>query len=149
MRSMRWRRAVAAGALAVALAACGGGSSGSSPGGSTKAAWTAEHAEALATLTTELETARATLSSLQRPDILGTCTLLRDSLGEARKGLPVPDPRSDAALRASLDAVATGTTDCIEGARGPDIPRLEKSFRELREARTLIEVATRTIDAWT
>lgn len=88
------------------------------------------------------------MSSLQRPDILGTCTQLRDSLGEARKSLPVPDPPSDRALRVTFDAVAAGTTDCIEGARGPDIPRLEKSFGELREARTLMEVATRTIDNW-
>jgi len=129
----------------LALCACGG-DSGTAP---TKAAWTSKHGDALATLTTDLETARATLSSLQRPDILGTCSQLRDSLGEARKSLPVPDPSSDAALRAGFDAVAVGTTDCIEGARGPDIPRLEKSFRELREARTLLEVATRTIDAWT
>jgi len=128
----------------LAMMACGGDSSPQSA----KAAWTSKHGEALARLTTELETARATLSSLQRPDILGTCTLLRDSLDESRKGLPVPDGRSDTALRAALDSVAIGTTDCIEGARGPDIPRLEKSFRELREARTLMEVATRTIDAW-
>jgi len=135
---------VVAAASMLAMTACGD----DAPATSTKAAWTAKHGEALGRLTTELETARATLSSLQRPDILGTCTLLRDSLGEAREVLPVPDPSSDRALRVAFDAVTTGTTDCIEGARGPDIPRLEKSFRELREASTLMEVATRTIDAW-
>jgi len=125
------------------LTSCGGDSAPT-----TKAAWTAKYGETLDVLEKDLETARATLSSLQRPDILGTCTQLRDSLGEARKSLPVPDPPSDRALRVSFDAVAAGTTDCIEGAHRPDIPRLEKSFGELREARTLMEVATRTIDNW-
>ena len=137
----RWRAVTVAASLA--LASCGGDSAPT-----TKAGWTAKYGESLEVFEKDLETARATLSSLQRPDILGTCTQLRDSLGEARKGLPVPDPASDRALRVTFDAVETGTTDCIEGARGPDIPRLEKSFRELREARTLLEVAPRTIDNW-
>ena len=97
----------------------------------------------------DLDTARTTLSTLQRPDILGNCTQLRDSLGEARKGLPVPDATADAALRTAMDAVAVGTEDCIQGARGPDIPRLEKSFSELREAHTLLDLANRTLAAWT
>lgn len=130
-------------AVALLLASCGGDSAPT-----TKAAWTSKYGDSLDVFEKDLETARATLSSLQRPDILGTCTQLRDSLGEARKSLPVPDPPSDRALRVTFDAVADGTTDCIEGARGPDIPRLEKSFGELREARTLLEVATRTIDNW-
>lgn len=132
--------------MAAVLAVSCGGSSGART--STKAAWTAKHGAALATLNADLETTRATLSSLQRPDILGTCSQLRDSLGEARKGLPVPDPPSDAALRAGLDAVGVGMDDCIAGARGPNITQLEKSFSELREAHTLMEVATRTLDAW-
>jgi hypothetical protein len=142
---MRRAWASVAGASALLLVACGDGSSDASP----KAAWTAKHGEALRTLSADLETARTTLSSLQRPDILGSCSQLRDSLIEARKAIPVPDPSADAALRAGLDAVGVGTGDCIEGARGPNIPQLEKSFSELREARTLMDVATRTIDAWT
>ncbi|MDQ6727403.1 MAG: hypothetical protein M3066_14730 [Actinomycetota bacterium] len=135
---------VAAPAVA-GLVGCGGGSTAAT---SPKEAWTAKHGAALATLHTDLETARTTLSSLQRPDILGSCNQLRDSLVEARKGLPVPDPTSDTNLRAGLDAVGVGTEDCIKGAQGPNIPQLEKSFSELREASTLMEVASRTIDGW-
>ncbi len=139
---VRARAAVVAAAL---LVGCGGGSE---PAEASKAAWIAGHGQAIAALNTDLEVARSTLSSLQRPDILGSCNQLRDSLGEARKGLPVPDPAADAALRTALEAVAVGTEDCIQGARGPNIPQLEKSFRELREANTLMEVANRSIEAW-
>jgi hypothetical protein len=141
---MRAVHGMMAAVAAVALAC--GGSSRDAP--ASKAAWTAAHGEAITTLDADLATARTTLSSLQRPDILGTCNQLRDSLLEAQKALPVPDPKADAALRAGLDAVGVGTEDCIQGARGPNIPQLEKSFRELREAATLMEVATRTIAAW-
>ena len=109
----------------------------------------ASHGDAIASLNHDLEVARTTLSSLQRTDILGNCNELRDSLGEARKGLPVPDSDVDAALRTALDAVSGGTEDCIQGARGPDIPRLEKSFGELREAATLMDVANKRLAAWT
>ena len=138
-------RAVAGGLAILLLAACGGGS-GSGP---SKAAWTKEHGPALDALETELDAARATLSSLQRPNILGSCTALRDSLNEARKGLPVPDQKSNTALRNALDLISLGTEDCFEGARGPNIPQLEKSFSELREGDTLLDLARRTIDAWT
>ena len=47
-----------------------------------------------------------------------------------------------------LDAVAFGVRDCVQGAQGPNIPQLEKSFGELREAQTLMVVANRTIEAW-
>ncbi len=137
---------VLTGMAALVLGACGDGSSAAP---STKAGWTARHGAAMTALKADLATARTTLSSLQRPNILGTCTQLRDSLGEARKGLPVPDAGADVALRTALDAIGTGTDDCVEGARGPNIPQLEKSFSELREASTLLEVATRTLDAWT
>ena len=129
----------------VLVAACGGNDSG---GADSKAEWLAEHGAAVTTVNADLDTARKTLSSLQRPDILGTCNQLRDSLLEARKGLPAPDPGVDAALRAGLDAVGVGVEDCIQGARGPNIPQLEKSFGELREASTLMEVANRTIASW-
>ena len=132
-------------AVATLLFACGGGSDSAE---SSKATWMARHGEAIAALNTDLEVARSTLSSLLRPDILGSCNQLRDSLAEARKGLPVPHPATDAALRTALDAVAVGTEDCIQGARGPDIPQLEKSFGELREAHTLMDVANRSIEAW-
>jgi hypothetical protein len=143
---MRRAREVAVG---VALAVLVGGCGGDATGAPSKASWTKAHGPALDALDRDLATARTTLSSLQRPDIIGTCNALRDSLAEARKGLPVPDPSSDAALRNALDAVGTGTDDCFQGAREPNIPQLEKSFSELREADTLLEVARRTIDAWT
>jgi hypothetical protein len=142
---MRRGLALGMGVAALLATGCGGGSTSAA---SPKAAWTAKHGPALTTLNADLDRARSTLSSLQRPDILGTCTGLRDSLAEARKGLPVPDPTADAALRAGLDAVGVGTDDCIAGARGPNIPQLEKSFSELREAHTLMDVAGRSIDAW-
>ena len=139
---MRRAWAVAAGAGAAVLMSCGGGSPTS------REAWTQKHGAALAALNADLDTARATLSTLQRPDILGACTQLRDSLLDARKGLPVPNPPADAALRTGFDAIDVGIEDCIQGARGPNIPQLEKSFGELREADTLMEVATRTLDNW-
>jgi hypothetical protein len=141
---MRGVRAAVGGAAIMVLVACSGGS-----GTTTKASWTAEHGPALDALEADLQAARTTLSSLQRPDILGTCGSLRDSLGEARKGLPVPDQKSNSALRSALDLIALGTDDCFEGARGPNIPQLEKSFSELREGATLLDLARRTIDAWT
>jgi antitoxin (DNA-binding transcriptional repressor) of toxin-antitoxin stability system len=98
-------RAAAAAVAAVLLAGCGGNSGGDE---SSKAAWIANHGDAVAALNTDLEVARSTLSSLLRPDILGSCNQLRDSLAEAGKGLPVPDPATDAALRTALDAVAVG-----------------------------------------
>ena len=140
---MRWRRWVVAAAALVPVAC--GGDAAAPP---TKGAWLAEHGPAITRLDADLQTARTTLSSLQRPDILGNCNLVRDSLAEARKGLPVPDATVDTALRAALDAVAVGTEDCIRGAQGPNIPQLEKSFGELREASTLLDVANRTIEAW-
>ena len=136
---------MAGGLALVALAACGRDAGDAT----SKAAWTKAHGPALDALKTELDAARATLSSLQRPDILGSCTALRDSLDEARKGLPVPDQKSNTALRSALDLIAQGTNDCFEGARGPNIPQLEKSFSELREGDTLLDLARRTIDAWT
>jgi hypothetical protein len=139
--------ALAAAAVAAVLSACG--SSGASTATTSKAAWTARHGAAIATLNADLQTAQDTLSSLQRPDILGNCNQLRDSLAEARKALPVPDPTTDTALRNGLDAVGVGVEDCIQGARGPVIPQLEKSFSELREAHTLMQVAGNTIANWT
>ena len=136
---------VLAAGVGMLVAGCGGDSTPPVP---TKAAWTSAHGQAIATLNADLQTARSTLSSLQRPDILGDCNALRDSQAEARKGLPVPDPTVDAALRNALDAMDVGIEDCIQGARGPNIPQLEKSFRELREASALMEVANRTIEAW-
>ena len=142
---MRSARLVAGGLALVILTACGGGSGRAT----SKAGWTRDHGPALDALETELDAARSTLSSLQRPNILGSCTALRDSLDEARKGLPVPDQKSNTALRNALDLIALGTEDCFEGARGPNIPQLEKSFSELREGDTLLDLARRTIDAWT
>lgn len=142
MRTIR----VAVGGLALmSLVACGGGSGGTT----SKAAWMGDHGPALEVLDTELAAARATLSSLQRPDILGSCTALRDALGEVRKGLPVPDQKSNTALRSAFDLIAQGTEDCFEGARGPNIPQLEKSFSELREGATLLDLARRSIESWT
>ena len=141
---VRWLAIAIAGAAA--LPACGGGST---PAPLSKAAWTARYGPAIDRVNADLEVARATLSSLQRPDILGGCTQLRDSADEARKGLPVPDPASDAALRAGLDQIALGVEDCIQGARGPNIPQLERSFGQLREAHRLMEVASRSLAAWT
>ena len=141
---MRSVRVLGCGLALVFLAACGGDSGAAT----SKAGWTKEHGPALDALETELDAARATLSSLQRPNILGSCTALRDSLEEARKSLPVPDQKSNTALRNALDLIALGTQDCFEGARGPNIPQLEKSFSELREGDTLLDLARRTIDAW-
>lgn len=135
---------MAIGVAVVLLGGCGNDSGAAT----SKTGWTKAHGPALDVLDTDLQAARTTLSSLQRPDILGACTALRDSLAEARKGLPVPDPASDEALRNALDAIGTGTEDCFQGARGPNIPQLEKSFSELREADTLLHLARARLAAW-
>ena len=139
------RRGWLAAAALVVLTGCGDDAAPASA----KAAWTKKHGAAISVVNADLATARTTLSSLQRPDILGNCNQLRDSLGEARKSLPVPDATVDASLRAGLDAIEVGVEDCIQGARGPNIPQLERSFGELREAAKLMEVANLNIDAWT
>lgn len=56
--------ALAAVLAAAVLVGCGGGSA---PAKSSKAAWVASHGEAIAALNTDLEAARSTLSSVQRP----------------------------------------------------------------------------------
>lgn len=99
-----------AGLTLVLLFACGG-----SGGATGKASWMEDHGPALDALDTELQAARTTLSSLQRPNILGSCTALRDALADPRKGLPVPDPKSNTASRSALDLIALGTEDCFEG----------------------------------
>ena len=142
---MRTIRAGVCGLALMTLVACGGGSDGAT----SKAAWMKDHGPALDVLDTELAAARATLSSLQRPNILGSCTALRDALGEVRKGLPVPDQKSNTALRGAVELIAQGTEDCFEGARGPNIPQLEKSFSVLREGTTLLDLARGTIESWT
>jgi hypothetical protein len=145
-RRMRLVQTAVAAVAGAAIVACGGGDSATVV--DSKAAWMDAHGAAIATLYADLDVARTTLSSLQRPDILGDCNQLRDSLGEARKTLPVPDPDIDAALRTALDAVGVGVEDCIQGARGPNIPQLEQSFRELREAHRLMEAAKSRLEAW-
>ena len=100
-------RAAVGGAVVMLLVACGGGSDTPS-----KAAWTEKHGPALDALDADLQAARTTLSSLQRPDILGTCGALRDSLGEASKGLPVPDQQSNSALRSELDMISLHIHHC-------------------------------------
>ena len=89
---MRTIRAAVSGLVFVTLVACGGGSGATRLG---KAAWLEDHGPALDALDTELQGARK-LSSLQRPNILGSCTALAYALGEVCcKGAyryPIPNP---------------------------------------------------------
>ncbi|MDQ6615244.1 MAG: hypothetical protein M3083_10970 [Actinomycetota bacterium] len=133
--------------VVVAISAgCGGGSSGKP---ATKAQWLTQHGTATSAVGTELEQARTALMAGDRQAVLGACSLLGDDVTEARKGLPVPDAATDAALRRGLDAVGVGAADCLQGARVASNASLnEKAMAELTDARARMDAADRALAAW-
>lgn len=146
MRNFGRGAAVAIVAFAFA-AACGGGGSGG--GGTSKAGWERSHGQAVTAASTELDQSIAALNKGDQQATLGACTLLRDDVAEARKGLPVPDPASDTALRAALDASATAAADCVQGAQVAANASLnEKAMAELAGARTKLNAAQGALTAW-
>ena len=134
----------------VALVVVGGcGGSGGSSKTLTKAQWSRQHGAAVTTVSTELDRARATLMSGNQQSIIGDCTVLSDSVTAAKKGLPVPDPTSDAALRKALTSTDMGAADCIQGARAASNATLnEKAMAELTDARGQMDQANQALAAW-
>jgi hypothetical protein len=144
----RGRSAFGAVVLVALWVGCGGGSDGTT-GPASKAQWTSRHGAAIAAVDTELDLARTALSAGDRQSILGACTLLSDDVGEARKGLPVPDTRTDSELRHGLDSVGVGAADCVQGARVASVASLnEKAMAELGDARAAMDAAKQALAAW-
>jgi len=138
---------VAAGAVIVVIAGCGHGSGGAPA--SSKANWSAKHQAAVTAVRMELDLSLTALDRGDRQAILGSCGLLRDDVAQARTGLPVPDPATDAALRTGLDAVSTGVGDCIRGAQLASVASItEQAMRELATAKAKMDLADQAIAAW-
>lgn len=131
-------------ALALALGGCGGGSEA---GG--KAGWEAQHGDALAALSTDVDAARSDLSRGDRALVLSSCNQLQATVAETRQGLPVPDQASDDALRRALDQLATAAEDCVAGARqASDARAVEKAIAELKDGRAALDEAQAAIRDW-
>lgn len=144
----RGRSAFGAVVLVALWVGCGGGSNGTTAP-ATKAQWTSRHGAAIAAVDTELDLARTALSAGDRQAILGACTLLSDDVVEARKGLPLPDTKTDSELRHGLDSVAVGAADCVQGARVASVASLnEKAMAELGDARAAMDAAKQALAAW-
>ena len=145
--STGWRVAVGA-LLALALGACGGGSDDGAAAGN-KAGWEAKHGAVVTAVSTDVDAANAALDKGDRPVILSSCNQLQEDLADARKAVPVPDATVDASLRAALDAVGTAVPTCLQGARIANDNRLvEQAQREMKDARTKLDEATKAIDDW-
>jgi hypothetical protein len=135
--------AVVASALAVG---CGGSDSDRA---TTKSDWTKKHGPAVSAVSTDIDTSRNALNGGQRPDILASCNQLQEDLTTARKGLPVPDPASDGALRKAFDTAGAGAADCLQGARIANQASItEKGIAELRDARGQLDEAQKALEAW-
>ncbi len=134
-------------ALVAAAGGCGGGSSG--PAATTKAAWTSQHGAAVKAVSMELDIAQATLAGGNQQNIIGDCSLLRDDVTEAKKGLPAPVATVDSALRQGLDSVDMGAADCVQGGRVASNATLnEKAMAELKAARAKMDAANAALAAW-
>jgi hypothetical protein len=141
----KWVAGVALGVVASTTVGCGGDSDDAT----TKAGWTEKHGAAVKAVSGDIDSSRSALSGGQRPDILASCNQLEEDLASARKGLPVPDPSSDAALRKALDTTSAGAADCLQGARIANQAAItEKGIAELRDARGQLDDAQKAIDAW-
>lgn len=143
------KRTVRSGLLAVALlgGACGGGSSGGAA--TNKADWQKRYAPAVAAVSIDVDSANDALTKGDRPVVLSSCYQLQDDLAGARKGLPVPDPTVDAAVRSGLDAVGTAVPTCIHGGQVANQASIvEQAQREMKVARTKMDDANKAIADW-
>jgi len=132
--------------LALVAGACG---SGSSDKATSKADWNKAHGADITALSTDLDLARTALDKGDRPVILSSCNQLQEDIAAARKGLPVPDPASDTALRGAIDAIAAGVPDCIEGGRVASQARITESAQaKMKDARPKMDDATKALAAW-
>ncbi len=134
--------------LALSLGACGGDSGDGGAAGN-KADWQAKHGAVVTAVSTDVDAANAALDKGDRPVILSSCNQLQEDLADARKAVPVPDATVDARLRAALDAVGTAVPTCLQGARiANDNHLVEQAQREMKDARTKLDEATKAIDDW-
>lgn len=132
--------------LLVASAACGGGSGGPA---ADKQTWEERHGADVRAVSIDLDAARQALDKGDRRVILSSCNQLEEDLAAARKGLPVPEPAVDGALRSALDAVESGVPDCLQGARvASEAAITERAIAKFGDARPKLDEATAAIAAW-
>lgn len=138
-----------AGAVLAALlgGACGGASGGGPAAG--KSDWEKRHGAAVRAVSVDLDSAREGLAKGDRPAIISSCNQLKEDLVDARKGLPVPDPTVDGAVRRAFDAIEAGVPDCLEGARVASQASItESAIAKFRDARPAMDDANAAIAAW-
>ena len=127
--------------------ACGGGSAGGAA--TTKADWQKRYGPTVAAVSLDVDSANDALSKGDRPSVLSSCNQLQDDLAGARKGLPVPDPTVDTAVRGGLDAVGTAVPTCIHGGKVANQASIvEEAQREMKAARTKMDDANKAIADW-
>jgi len=134
-------------ATALLVGACGGGSSGGAA--TTKADWQKRYGPAVSAVSLDVDSANDALSKGDRPSVLSSCNQLQDDLVGARKGLPVPDPTVDTAVRGGLDAVGTAVPTCIRGGQVANQASIvEEAQRQMKTARTKMDDADKAIADW-
>ncbi len=143
------KRIIGPAVLAAALlgGACAGGSSGGAA--TTRADWQKRYGPAVAAVSIDVDSANDALSKGDRPSVLSSCNQLQDDLTGARKGLPVPDPTVDTAVRSGLDAVGTAVPTCLHGGQVANQASIvEEAQREMKTARTKMDDANKAIADW-
>lgn len=130
--------------VAVLLAACGEGGSGSPK---TKAAWMEEHGATVNDLGVAVDRVQASTKEGEPTQIRANCEGLRDTTIEARELPPVPDPAAQTAWRDAVDAIATAAANCTRATAMSDVRLLERSIGELREARVKLDTAIARLNA--
>jgi len=135
-------------AAALFAGACGGGSDDEG-GAANKGEWEQEYGAIVKAVSDDIDRSVQALNAGQRPVVLQECTQLQEDLAEARKAVPVPDSRVDAALRDALDATGTAVNTCVEGARiASDARKIEEAQAQMKTAREKYSAAQDAIAAW-
>jgi hypothetical protein len=144
--SKRWLAAVV---LAGALVGACGGSSSDTGTATNKADWDKKNGPAVKAVSLDVDQANTALDKGDRVAILSVCNQLQSDLGDARKGLPVPDATADGALKPALDSVGTATDTCLQGAKNPnDAHLVEDAQRDMKAARTKLDDAQKALANW-
>jgi hypothetical protein len=79
--------------------------------------------------------------------IRSSCESLRDAVQDAKATPRVPDAKAESALRAALDAITTGVSDCVQAMASGEARRLERSITELKAARLQLDTANAALAA--
>ena len=134
-------------AMAVTLAACGGGDDASS-----KDRWWKKHGDLVGAYEKDLDAAGEAIGRGEKQATVSACTQLSDDAREMKDEVfPVPNPAMDAPLRASVDVALTGAGNCIQGGRSSaehGARQVETAMKELRDARQKYLEAKEVFEAW-